>query len=392
MKVENKITEKENYDVIVVGGGIAGISAAVAAARQGVSVLLIEKGLNLGGLSTSGLISWYEPLCDGKGKQMIFGISEELIRLSCKLGFGKFSEKWGGSGLNGAGSDRFATFFSPTVFALLLEDYVLKNGVKIRFDSLATYPIMQDNMIKGVIVEDVNGSEYFGAKTVIDATGNATIAFRAGVPTVEGKNYLTYWAHGFDIEDAKKLIENGDLAHFRKWICTGSNRIGEGQPEGVSLVSGTSAEEITDYVIEGKKRLLNKMSEKKKGSFDLMTLPTMPQLRTIRRIIGNEDFCAVDGKCFKDYIGNCGDFRSHGEGKHYQISFGALWNKSFPNLLAAGRIISAPQGDGWEVSRVIPVCAMTGEAAGKAAARLVRNNKTLNDFDINDISKIRINM
>ena len=86
MKVENKITEKENYDVIVVGGGIAGISAAVAAARQGVSVLLIEKGLNLGGLSTSGLISWYEPLCDGKGKQMIFGISEESgILNSCTV-------------------------------------------------------------------------------------------------------------------------------------------------------------------------------------------------------------------------------------------------------------------------------------------------------------------
>ena len=68
--------KKGEYDVIVIGGGIAGISASVSAARCGRKVLLIEKQVNLGGLATSGLISWYEPLCDGLGKQMIFGIGE----------------------------------------------------------------------------------------------------------------------------------------------------------------------------------------------------------------------------------------------------------------------------------------------------------------------------
>ena len=67
--------EKE-YDIIVVGGGIAGVSAAVSAAREGAKALLIEKSINLGGLATSGLISAYEPLCDGKSQQMIYGIAE----------------------------------------------------------------------------------------------------------------------------------------------------------------------------------------------------------------------------------------------------------------------------------------------------------------------------
>ena len=82
-----EIINKGMFDVIVVGGGIAGVSAAVSAARCGADVLLLEKQMNLGGLATIGLISWYEPLCDGVGKQMIFGMAEELIKLSAKYSF-----------------------------------------------------------------------------------------------------------------------------------------------------------------------------------------------------------------------------------------------------------------------------------------------------------------
>ena len=80
------IIEKQSYDVVVVGGGIGGIAAAVAAARNGAKTLLMEKQINLGGLATVGLISWYEPLCDGRGKQMVFGIGEELIKISNNSG------------------------------------------------------------------------------------------------------------------------------------------------------------------------------------------------------------------------------------------------------------------------------------------------------------------
>lgn len=86
------------------------------------------------------------------------------------------------------------------------------------------------------------------------------------------------------------------------------------------------------------------------------------------------DFDAVDGKIYEDSIGDCGDFRTKNIGKHYQIPYGALYNPEFDNILACGRIISAPQGDGWEVARVIPICALTGEAAGKAAAKAVEDN------------------
>ena len=63
------------YDVIVCGGGISGLTAAVSAARLGASVLLLEKGVLLGGLATAGLISWYEPLCDGRGRRIMNGMA-----------------------------------------------------------------------------------------------------------------------------------------------------------------------------------------------------------------------------------------------------------------------------------------------------------------------------
>lgn len=363
------IKERESYDVVVVGGGIAGVSAAVSAARGGAQTLLIEKSVNLGGLATNGLISWYEPLCDGQGVQMVKGIAEELITLCAKYSFDNIPESWGGSGHNTPRNERYSTYFSPTVFSAALDEFVTSNGVTLRFDTFATYPVMKGKLCEGVITESCSGAEYFGAKTVIDATGDATIAHRAGIPTVEGQNYMTYVAHGCSLSGAERLCSDADFSAFRKWLWLGSDMFGNGHPEGMKRIAGTNADDITEYMLMSKACLLEKIKSMDKNSFDIMTMPFMPQLRTIRRICGETDFNAIDGETYDDAIGNCGDFRPSGAGKHYQIPFGALYHAEFPNVLAAGRIISAPQGDGWEIARVIPNCALTGEAAGKAAAR-----------------------
>lgn len=75
------------YDVAVVGGGVAGIAAALAAARCGAKTILIEKQFALGGLATLGLVTIYLPLCDGCGRQVSFGLAEELLRLSIRHGW-----------------------------------------------------------------------------------------------------------------------------------------------------------------------------------------------------------------------------------------------------------------------------------------------------------------
>lgn len=374
------------YDVIVVGGGIAGIAAAVAAARNGSKTLLMEKTVILGGLATLGLISWYEPICDGAGEQMISGISEELIRLSVKESFEDLPEKWGGNGhfprLNG--DERYATHYSPTVFALLLTEYLEENGVDLRLDTLATYPDEEEGICKGILVETVGGREYFPAKFIVDATGDATVCHRAGVPTELGENYLTYVTHNLYKEGAEKAVE-GNFCKARKWQMCGSSLSGKGHPEGMSLLRCENADDVTDFVLRGGKLALKKLRESGKEDRDIMTLPGMPNYRKIRRIVGEYVFDGTEEDVkFDNAVGSMGDFRKRG--KHYQLPYTTLYNKNFPNLFAAGRIISAT-GEGWEITRVIPVAALSGEAAGTAAALCVKTDTDANTLDVSLLRK-----
>jgi hypothetical protein len=113
------------------------------------------------------------------------------------------------------------------------------------------------------------------------------------------------------------------------------------------------------------------------NSREIMALPTMPQYRKIRCIVGEATFAGETEPC-ADSIGTCGDWRKRGPIHH--MPYRTLYNKNFPNLITAGRITSAT-GEGWEVTRVIPVCALTGQAAGTAAAMCTKsgdNFATLN--------------
>ena len=369
-------TKTKNYhDIVVVGGGIAGICAAVSAAREGRSVLLLEKSVNLGGLATIGLISWYEPLCDGCGNQVITGMAEELIRLAVSCGFDNLPECWGGKSGN-TSHNRYSTLYSPCFFSMGLDQFVLKNGVELLFDTLATYPVMDGKHCNGVIVENANGREFYPANVVIDATGDASILHRAGVPTKVGTNFMSYIVHEMDYSSAQDYSTNHDLARFRRWKNCGSDLEGNGHPKGLKLFHGVSAEEITEYMILGKQRMLKNYEGTDKNSREIMMLPSMPQLRTIRHLCGEGAFStSAPLESVKNPIGIVGDFRY--AGKRYAIPYSALYHPEFDNLLAAGRIINVADADSWEVARVIPVCALTGEMAGKAAAKLFDKQKAI---------------
>ena len=376
--MEIQTITKPSHNVVVVGGGIAGVCAAVAAARRGARVLLIEKSINLGGLATRGLISWYEPLCDGEGHKMIGGLAEELIRLCTKVGLDDLSPAWGGIDRQKSNPHkRYCTHFSPTFFSLALDRWVLDAGVELVLDSYATYPVMEAGRLQGVLVEEAAGRCFYPAEMVIDATGDASIAYRAGVPCVLGENFLSYWVHDLTYGTAQKYAGDKDLAAFRRWNCAGSAANGTGHPRGMKTFHGTSAEEITDFVLRGKNLLLKKYEGMDKDEREIMMLPEMPQFRTIRHIVGKVTFEGTeDGVRCDQSIGATGDFRR--AGTHYTIPYGTLYHPSVPNLLCAGRIISAV-GEGWEITRVIPVCALTGEAAGAAAALALQYKNRADD-------------
>jgi hypothetical protein len=380
--VDNRqTTVKDSYDVVVVGGGIAGISAAIAASRRGSKVLLMEKGIVLGGLATAGLISWYEPLCDSQGKKMIGGIAEELIQLSVKYGFDNLPEEWRDGANRGETTKRYATHYSPTIFAMALDERVIESGIHIILDCLAVLPVMEGGRCLGIVAETKEGKVFYGAKAVVDATGDADVFARAGAPTAIGENYMTYVAHGLTKEAIHAYNEKNDMLRLRKWFHAGSDLFGNGHPAGMKLYAGVDSEEITEFVLTGRKMLFDRIKKQDRQSRDVTMLPSMPQFRKIRRIVGEYEFRAIDGETFENTIGSCGDFRPDGRGKHYQIPYTSLYHRSCDNMIAAGRIISA-SGDGWEVARVIPVCALTGQAAGTAAAMSAGKGICFKDLDV----------
>ena len=355
------------YDIIVVGGGIAGVAAALSAARSGMKTLLLEKMALLGGLATEGLINWWEPLCNAQGKKLVSGISEEILRRTIQYGPDRLPDAWRQAGIWEQHTDkRYVTHFSPTVLSLTLTDMLLEAGVHIRFDSLFTYPEMDGHRVKGVLVETVSGTEYYPGRAVIDATGTCILFHRAGAPCREGQNYMSYYSHMMTFENEKAV----DAFRVRNWHITGSGMTGNGQPPDFPLLSGTTSDDVTAYLLRGQTMLMEELKHKDRNAQEIIDLPRMPQFRMIRHIVGGYEMTMEDLYRPKpDSIGTCPYF-GH-KGYWFEIPYRALYVPGFPNMWAAGRIISA-EGGAWDATRVIPVAAETGEAAAKAAVLAVK--------------------
>ena len=359
---------RKNYDCVVVGGGIAGVSAALSLSRDNLDVLLVEKQCILGGLATSGLINWYEPICSGKGEQLIYGIAEELLKLAAEYG-ASLDQDWL---TKGKGNGRYATFFDHNIFAAALTCLLTENGVDLTFDTLLTDVVVDNHKIKAVKLHTIDGEETVVTKYVIDATGTAKVFDLCKLPLRDGSNYLSYYVH------------RAHQDSIRVWDIYGANMFGVGQPEDFDLLTGKSATDINRFIIKSHQVFYSEVKNNNRGQ-DVTAIPHMPQFRMIRSIVGEETISNnLKNSSNINSVGVFGYFAQ--PGNYFELPYGSLFNSKIGNLFAAGRIISAT-GEGWDASRVIPVAALTGEVAAKAISLLI-NDKNANNYDL-DVTRLQ---
>ena len=370
---EKKIYIRNSYDVVIAGGGIAGVAAAVAAARRGASTLLIEKEYALGGLATIGLVLDYLPLCDGMGNLISTGLAEEMLFLSAKDGSSSVPDCWlPGGDVDLRKKKRYFLQFNAASYILELEKFLLDNGVDLLYDTRIAAINAKDTKINFVIVESKSGREAISCKAVVDATGDADVCCLAGEKTVSlNTNSASGWYFSNNVEGNKlhRLYKPFDSA-------------GEILPEGTERgYAGDDPAEVTAHILESRQMIrehIAKFNINKTNISYPFLIPTFPGFRMTRRLVGELEIDADDRKEYPDSIGLISNWRQ--AGPVYSIPLRAIQGVNCRNLFSAGRCISSKR-DGWDMTRVIPACAITGEAAGTAAA-LCRNKNELHYQDV----------
>ncbi len=379
--LETKIAH--SCDVLVCGGGFGGISAALAASRQGKKVILLEKQYILGGLGTAGLITIYLPLCDGCGKQVSFGIAEELFRLSISMGCeDRYPDNWLDSDDISKRTNkdkRFEVQYNPHIFAILAEQLLIKNGVEILYGSYAVGVNKSGDKISEVIIESKSGRQAFSVKSVVDATGDCDIAYFANAPTDTFKqgNILASWYYSIGQNGYKlNMVGAADIPDDQKTADTKRTYLVN------KRFGGIDVEEVSEMTMLSHASILNTFNKKRQDDETHLpvTIATTPQIRMTRKIVGEYTLHDTEHhKYFEDSIGMVSDWRKRGP--IYEVPFGTLYSKEVKNLITAGRCTSVTDSM-WDIMRVIPCCAVTGEAAGVAASMT-------DDFSTLDVKKLQ---
>ena len=366
----------QEFDIAVCGGGVAGIAAALAAARMGHKTVMIEKTIQPGGLATSGLILVYLPLCDGQGNQLLYGLPEELMISANKYGPCEPDQSWQKN------NTRLQVNFSPGAAVLGWDELLEEAGVSVWLDTVVTGCTVENNVLKSIEVFNKSGKGVISAKCFIDATGDADIAFACGNACHDSENAMVLWS--LEHRDSEHQMRDYTGEYSGGMIPVAGNICAAMRADALKKVycnAPVSGKLISDFILEGRRRYrrdLQKIQHLKHEVFPIALQHQAP-LRRTRAISGRYTLRTEDeGKSLPLAFTKTGDWRVCG--RVWEIPYPALLPDNVEGLLVAGRCISALDS-AWEATRVIPVAAKTGEAAGIAAALSVERNIQPSELD-----------
>jgi ribulose 1,5-bisphosphate synthetase/thiazole synthase len=370
----------DKTDVLVIGGGPAGVVAAIAAKRAGARVTLVERYGHFGGLWTGGLVLLVIGHIVKGGKQVCQGIGEEIMRRLDKLE-GAIINRTAGS--------------NPTVDAeavkYVMVEMIEEAEVKVFLHCWGVDVVIDGNTVQGVVFESKSGRQAILAKIVIDATGDGDVFAAAGASFEHRSHNVGLVSRIGNLDRVNKEKASGQPKPKHMGSPTpvaGVNWVNMHGPE----VDGLDVATLTRMEMNHRKFIWNNIQKTRKmpGYERVYLVETAPQLgvRITRVLDGLKTVTLADlkaGTNFPDVVGVGGSERgNHGQ---WQIPYGALVPLRTDNVLAAGRCICAELRMA-DLVRLIPNCFVTGHAAGVAGAVAVEDACRPRDVDIQKVQKI----
>ncbi len=413
----------DRSDVVVVGGGPAGIAAAVSAARNGASVTLVERYPYLGGLATGGMVLVLDDMSNGT-EISVRGICFEMIERMQAWGLcvtppdedrqlgvrdsAAIWRKWSRWGTYDFASRSFphpvcfAAAFDPDAFKRASYDLVRETGIKLRTHSWFSSAIVKDGAIAGVICETKEGRQAIMGGVVIDTTGDLDVAASAGARFQESSYILTTvsrWggvdterAEAFEFEnperfaqldhEAKRII-GGCWAYW--WLKTPLPGIVWLNCPHIPKLHGLKVADLASVELEGRRRIEELLVFARKnmpGFENAFVVDFAPQTGVRQtRLLEGEYVVTKDDISLRRHFPD-----SVARGRDYYTPYRSMLPVEVDQLLVAGRHYSAT-AQAQKTSREIGPCMAMGEAAGVAAALALNSGTAVRHADVKEIQK-----
>ncbi len=393
-----------DYDVVVVGGGVAGFPAAIAAARNGARTLIIERFPFFGGTATASLMAnivGFRNQVEPDYLQTTKGIGEELmLRLIADGAAVKSRNAYESKQRSDTKGDLSYNYaFDTERFKFVVLKMVRDAGVDILFHTWYAAVIRDgENRLRGVIVENKSGRHAIYAKIVVDASGDGDVAAHAGVPFWQTKrdeaprlnDCLMYKIAGFPKDTKAPGCLHGDTM-----VLWGPNP---------GPTNGADADELTEEEIRVRLAVYDDLEAKKKRHPDLgnayvLDTGTLIGIRQTRFFEGEYTITGEDvleGREFEDSIAMAANpiihyygYRRFLEHEGYQIPYRSILPKKIDNLYVIGRCMASDQR-AYESWRAMAHILAIGEACGVAAALCVRTGRDPKRLDVKLLQKTLI--